>query len=256
VTDGLGKQPRQKEIAFRQEAMNGSELKALLSERIRAVRQRIEAACRRAGRASAGVTLVAVTKTVEPEIAALLPSLGVNDLGESRPQELWRKAAALPATVKWHLVGHLQRNKIERTLPLAHCIHSVDSVRLLDALEQEAAKIERTLPVFLEVNASGEASKHGFTPAEAAGLGSRIKKLRHLEVLGLMTMAAFEETPGKARSTFVALRESRDRLRQTLQAPDSLPHLSMGMTNDFEVAIEEGATFVRIGTALFEGLPG
>ena len=238
------------------EAMNQSSLKALLAQNVEAVQRRIEAACRRAGRPSTEVTLVAVTKTVQPEVAGLLPSLGLADLGESRPQELWRKAAALPATVSWHLIGHLQRNKIARTLPLVHCIHSVDSVRLLDALEQEAAKIDRTVPIFLEVNASGEANKHGFTPAQATGLAARIKALRHLDVLGLMTMAAFEESPASARPTFAALRALRDRLRESLQAPRSLPHLSMGMSNDFEVAIEEGATFVRIGTALFEGLPG
>jgi len=235
--------------------MNESQLRTLLSERIDAVEQRIQAACRRAGRARTEVTLVAVTKTVGPEIVALLPSLGITNLGESRPQELWRKAAALPVTVRWHLVGHLQRNKIERTLPLVHCIHSVDSGKLLDTLEQEAAKLQRMLPIFLEVNASGEASKHGFTPAEVIALGSKIAAFPHLQVLGLMTMAAFEENPENTRPTFVALRELRDKLRQNLQAPDCLPHLSMGMTNDFEVALEEGATFLRVGTALFEGLP-
>jgi hypothetical protein len=235
--------------------MNQSQLRTLLSERVEAVEQRIQAACRRAGRARTEVTLVAVTKTVGPEIASLLPSLGIANLGESRPQELWRKAAALPATVRWHLVGHLQRNKIERTLPLVHCIHSVDSRKLLDTLEQEAVKLQRTLPIFLEVNASGESSKHGLTPAEVVTLGSKIAASPHLQVLGLMTMAAFEENPENTRPTFVALRELRDTLRQSLQAPESLPHLSMGMTNDFEVALEEGATFLRVGTALFEGLP-
>ena len=235
--------------------MNEPQIRTLLSERIEAVEQRIQAACRRAGRARTEVTLVAVTKTVGPEIAAFLPSLGIANLGESRPQELWRKAAALPATVHWHLVGHLQRNKIERTLPLVHCIHSVDSGKLLDALEREAVKLQRTLPIFLEVNASGEPSKHGFTPEEVMALGSKIAASPHLQVLGLMTMAAFEENPENTRPTFVALRELRDTLRQSLQAPESLPHLSMGMTNDFEVALEEGATFLRVGTALFEGLP-
>ena len=236
--------------------MNESQIRTLLSERIEAVEQRIQAACRRAGRARTEVTLVAVTKTVGPEIASLLPPLGIANLGESRPQELWRKAAALPATLRWHLVGHLQRNKIERTLPLVHCIHSVDSRKLLDTLEQETAKRQRMLPIFLEVNASGEASKHGFTPAEVIALGSKIAASPHLQVLGLMTMAAFAENPENTRPTFVALRELRDTLRQSLQAPESLPHLSMGTTNDFEVALEEGATFLRVGTALFEGLTG
>jgi pyridoxal phosphate enzyme (YggS family) len=235
--------------------MNESQLRIVLSERIAAVEQRIQAACRRAGRARTEIMLVAVTKTVGPEIASLLPSLGIANLGESRPQELWRKATALPGAVNWHLIGHLQRNKIERTLPLVHCIHSVDSGKLLDTLEQEAAKLQRTLSIFLEVNASGEASKHGFTPTDVMALRGNIAASPHLQVLGLMTMAAFEENPENTRPTFVALRELRDRLRQSLQAPKSLPHLSMGMTNDFEVAIEEGATYLRVGTALFEGLP-
>jgi pyridoxal phosphate enzyme (YggS family) len=235
--------------------MNQSQLRTVLSERLAAVEQRIQAACRRSGRARTEITLVAVTKTVGQEIASMLPSLGIANLGESRPQELWRKAAAVPDTVNWHLIGHLQRNKIERTLPLVHCIHSVDSGKLLDTLEQETAKLQRSLPIFLEVNASGEASKHGFTPAEVMVLGSKIAASPHLQVLGLMTMAAFEESPENTRPTFVALRKLRDRLRQSLQAPESLPHLSMGMTNDFEVAVEEGATFLRVGTALFEGLP-
>src|SRR5262249_52795723 len=140
------------------------QLRAVLADRLRSVEDRIAAACRRAGRSRGKVTLVAVTKTVGPEVAAVLPELGVSDLGESRPPELWRKAAALPATVRWHLVGHLQRNKVERTLPLVQMIHSVDSIRLLTALEQEAERLLCTFPVLLEVNASREVSKHGFAP--------------------------------------------------------------------------------------------
>jgi PLP dependent protein len=144
-----------------------SQLKQVLAERLRAVEARIEAACRRAGRSRSEVTLVAVTKTINAETAALLPSLGVLDLGESRPQELWRKAGHLSKIippVRWHQVGHLQRNKIEATLPLVHLIHSVGSVRLLNALEQEAAKQNGAVAVLLEVNVSREANKHGFCP--------------------------------------------------------------------------------------------
>jgi pyridoxal phosphate enzyme (YggS family) len=233
-----------------------SQVKAILRQRLDAVEQRLQAACRRAGRSRALLTLVAVTKTVTPGVAAVLAELGVQDLGESRPQELWRKVAGQPAGVRWHLIGHLQRNKIERTLPLVCLIHSVDSVRLLDALEQEAARQQQTVPVLLEVNASGEASKHGFRAAELAGAVGRLGELRHVRVAGLMTMAAYAEDPETCRPTFVALRELRDRLRPRLPAPHDLAELSMGMTNDFEVAVEEGATLVRIGTALFEGLPG
>src|SRR6266481_4369564 len=135
-----------------------SRLKEVLTDRLKAVEERLHAACRCAGRSRAEVTLVAVTKTVSAEIAALLPSLGVLDLGESRPQELWCTAEILPKTIRWHQVGHLQRNKIADTLPFAHLIHSVDSARLLSGLESEAAKQNRKVEVLLEINVSGEAS--------------------------------------------------------------------------------------------------
>jgi pyridoxal phosphate enzyme (YggS family) len=225
-----------------------------LIDRLHAVEERIRAACRRAGRDRAEVTLVAVTKSVPVEVAALLPDLGILDLGESRPQELWRKADALPSTVRWHLIGHLQRNKVERTLPLVHMIHSVDSVRLLEALEREAAKRVQVLNVLLEVNASAEASKHGFPPQDVPHLAGKLRELRHVRVQGLMTMAAYEAEPERCRVTYAALRALREGLRTAVGPAQPLAHLSMGMSNDFEVAIEEGATLVRIGSALFEGL--
>jgi pyridoxal phosphate enzyme (YggS family) len=214
----------------------------------------MQAACRRAGRDPSTVTLVAVTKTVSIEVAAALHALGVANLGESRPQELWRKAAALPRTVRWHLVGHLQRNKIERTLPLVEWIHSVDTLRLLEALEQEAARQQRTVSVLLEVNASGEASKHGFSPQQLLGLAEPLGRLEKVQVRGLMTMAALEDDPSRCRPTFATLRQLRNDLRGTLAPQHPLEHLSMGMSNDFEIAIEEGATLIRLGTVLLEGL--
>jgi pyridoxal phosphate enzyme (YggS family) len=227
---------------------------SILSERIAAVEDRIQSACRRAGRAREEITLVAVTKTVPIEVAALLPELGILDLGENRPQELWRKAAALPTTVRWHLIGHLQRNKIERTLPLVHLIHSVDSLRLLDALEQEANRRRHGCDALLEVNVSGEASKHGFAPAEVPGVAAWLRALKQVRIRGLMAMAAYEADPQRTRPSFAALRGLRDRLQSEFGTVHRLDHLSMGMTNDFEIAIEEGATLVRIGTAFFEGL--
>jgi pyridoxal phosphate enzyme (YggS family) len=226
-----------------------------LAGRLAAVEERLRAACRRAGRDRGEVTLVAVTKTVSAAVAALLPGLGVVDLGESRPQELWRKAAALPAAVRWHLIGHLQRNKVERTLPLICCVHSVDSVRLLQELEGQAAGRPGGVEALLEVNASREASKHGFAPEEVPALAPTLAALRHVRVRGLMTMAAYDEEPERCRPTFGMLRRLRDRLREALGPGHALPHLSMGMSNDFEVAVEEGATLVRLGTVLFEGLP-
>src|SRR5437879_5539803 len=151
-------------------------------ERLCHVEERISTACARAGRRRDEITLIAVTKTVSPEMAALLPDAGIRHLGENRPQELWRKAAALPPNIHWHLIGHLQRNKIERTLPLVHLIHSVDSLRLLDALDQQAAGRPEPVPVLLEVNASREPNKHGFAPEEVPGLADELKALRHIRV--------------------------------------------------------------------------
>ena len=225
-----------------------------IADNLAVVEERLQAACRRAARARSEITLVAVTKTVSAEIAVLLPKLGVYDLGESRPQELWRKAAVLSAPVRWHLIGHLQRNKIERTLPLIERIHSVDSVRLLEALEEACRQASRSLPVLLEVNASREASKHGFAPEDVPGLAARLAEVKHVRVEGLMTMAAYEDDAERTRPTFAALRALRDHLSAEMCRP--LPHLSMGMSNDFEIAVEEGATLVRLGTVLFEGVEG
>jgi pyridoxal phosphate enzyme (YggS family) len=234
--------------------MMDGDLKSALEARLADVDRRLEAACRRAGRQRAEVTLVAITKTVSADVAGLLPELGVVDLGESRPQELWKKEATLLHAVQWHLVGHLQRNKIARTLPLVHMIHSVDSVRLLDALAEEARRQQRQLSVLLEVNASREPQKHGFAPEEIAGLPERAAGLQFVRIRGLMTMAALDVEPEKCRATFTELRRLRDSLKPRFPAPHVLEHLSMGMSNDFEVAVEEGATLVRLGTVLFEGM--
>jgi len=224
-----------------------------LNDRLMIVEERITVACRRAGRRRADVTLVVVTKSIGIEVARALPALGCNILGENRPQELWRKAAALPPTVEWHFIGHLQRNKIERTLPLVRLIHAVDSIRLLEALEQEAGRQTRVAPVLLEVNASRETSKQGFAPGEVPGLVSALRTLKNVRVEGLMTMAAPEEEAEKCRPTFATLRNLRDELRKHLAPAHPMRHLSMGMSNDFEIAIEEGATFIRVGSALFAG---
>ena len=217
-----------------------TEFDRLVRQRIAAVEERIAAACRRAGRDRSEVTVVAVTKTIPAELARRVPDLGLTNLGENRPQELVRKAAIVTGAT-WHMIGHLQRNKIELVLPIAIRIHAVDSLRLLDALEKRGVSVS----VLLEVNASGEATKHGFAPAEVPALEETIAALRHVRVDGLMTMAAPADDPEECRPTFRTLRELRDRL--------GLRELSMGMTNDFEIAIEEGATMVRLGSVYFEG---
>lgn len=225
--------------------------RAILAERLAAVHDRIAAACTRAGRSRAEVTLVAVTKTVSPDVAAVLPELGIVDLGESRPQELWKKATAIPS-VRWHLIGHLQRNKIDRTIPLVRLVHSVDSERLLAALSEFGTKRGSPVPVLLEVNCSREAAKGGFAPDAIPPLADTLVSLAGVRVDGLMTMAAYHDDPQLCRPAFAELRALRDDLRARTGLP--LPHLSMGMSHDFEVAVEEGATLVRVGTTLFDGL--
>jgi pyridoxal phosphate enzyme (YggS family) len=234
--------------------MTKPSVKTYLKSRFDALEERIRAACRRAGRSRDAVTLVTVTKTVSVEVAALVVELGYLHLGENRPQELWRKAAALPASCHWHLIGHLQRNKVERTVRLQPFIHSVDSLALLAAIDQEAGKPGYTVPVLLEVNASRESAKHGFAPEEVPGLVAPVQALQHVQVRGLMTMARYEEDPENCRPTFAQVRELQERLRSELGPPHVCDQLSMGMSNDFEVAIEEGATLIRVGSALFEGL--
>ncbi|MFM8932080.1 MAG: YggS family pyridoxal phosphate-dependent enzyme [Gemmataceae bacterium] len=226
-----------------------------LAQRLLLVRQRMEAACARAGRPVESVTLVAVTKTVEPEVAADLLALGVSDFGENRPQELWRKAAAVPAG-RWHLIGHLQRNKVDKTLPLAALIHSVDSQRLLDAIEAEALRQERTVGVLLEVNCSGEDAKQGFEPDQVLALADKLRGLKQVRVRGLMTMAALTDDPEHARPAFRRLGGVAVSLRSALAGtPHTVDQLSMGMSGDFEVAIEEGATLIRVGSTLVGDLP-
>ncbi len=231
--------------------MDDSELRSVLAERIAGVRARIADACRRAERVPASVTLVAVTKTVSPNVAAVVAELGLRDLGESRPQELWKKAEAVPGA-NWHLIGHLQRNKIDRTIPRVELVHSVDSDRVLESLDAFGRKRGAPVPVLLEVNCSGEESKGGFAPDAVPAVGDKAVSFAGVYVRGLMTMAAYADDPQTARPAFVALRELRDSLRARTGL--ALAELSMGMSNDFEVAVEEGATFVRIGTTLFEGL--
>lgn len=209
----------------------------------------------RCGRASQDITLVGVTKYVPAEVARALVAEGLTDLGESRPQELWRKAAALAdLPVRWHLVGPLQTNKVRRTLPLVQCLHSVDSQRLLAAIDAEAKGLARPAAVLLEVNLSGEPAKHGFPPEAMEEVLGFAASCHRVQVRGLMTMAPLAGGLEAARRTFAGLRELRDRLQPLCPPSIVLAELSMGMSHDLEVAIEEGATLVRVGSALFEGI--
>ena len=227
----------------------------LLPERTRAnlagVRFRIEAACRRSGRNADSVTLVAVTKSVGPEEARALSSLGVRDFGENRVQELARKSSALAGLpVRWHMIGHLQRNKVQDLLPHSTIVHSLESAALAEVLSRRAGERELEIDVLIEVNVAGEASKYGVAPADAGALAEKVAGFPALRLRGLMTMAPLAEDPETVRPVFAALRELAATLARDLP-PGAMSELSMGMTQDFEAAVEEGATMVRIGTALF-----
>jgi len=231
-----------------------SGLIARIAQNLAAVRQRIAEAAGRCGRTAADITLVAVTKYVGLDEARALVEAGCRDLGESRPQQLWEKAVALGDSPRWHLIGHLQRNKVRRTLPLVSMIHSADSPRLIAAIDEAAAELGRRVPILLEVNTSGEPAKGGFEPAAIEPFLPELAGFRYVAVRGLMCMASLEGGLDAAHRDFAALRTLRDRLRANCPPEIALDELSMGMSGDYEAAIEEGATIVRIGSALFEGV--
>jgi PLP dependent protein len=222
---------------------------------LESVRERIAAAARRAGRPEDAIRLIAVTKKSPPDWVRPLVACGACDLGENYPQELWRKCerlADLAGSIHWHLIGHLQTNKVKKTLPLVRMIHSVDSLKLLQVLDQSVLSMADPPQACLQVNTSNEVSKHGWTPEEMLRDADSIAACRAIPIVGLMTMAAWGTTGETARPSFVRLRELRDLLQEKTGL--TLGELSMGMSGDFEAAIEEGATLVRIGSALFEGL--
>jgi len=231
------------------------DVRQTIADNVARVHERIADAAQRSGRTRDDVLLVAVSKYVPADVARRLCEAGCRDLGESRPQDLWTKADAItdPA-VRWHLIGHLQRNKIRRTLPRISWLHSVDSLRLLDALHDEAAALPRAPRVLLEVNVSGDASKTGFPLADMSQLAGQLAAWPRLEIGGLMAMSALDSDMDSARRDFARLRELRDELQPQCPPSIVLRHLSMGMSRDYEVAIEEGATMVRVGSALFEGV--
>lgn len=236
-------------------------------ERLAEVRGKIAAACFRVGRDPAEVELVAVSKTFSADAVRGLIESGQRVFGESRQQEAEPKIAALPVGLRWHFIGHLQRNKVRKVLPLFPVIHGVDSFRLACQIDDTAGELGMRPAIYLEVNLAGEASKHGFTPgdllrsaaewsgtADAAGHpGLPWPGLRHADLLGLMAIPPVEEDPATVRPWFARLRELRDRLEPITGI--ALRGLSMGMSADYEVAIEEGATVVRVGSALFGERP-
>jgi pyridoxal phosphate enzyme (YggS family) len=216
-----------------------------------AVERRLLDACRRSGRSRDDVTLVAVSKFRPSEQTLELYRLGQRHFGESRVQEARQKIPALPGDIEWHLIGRLQTNKAKYLPGLVGWLHALDRVDLVEPLDAAFARHGGRLRCLVQVNIAGEEQKAGVAPGEAAALVRLAASRPTLDVVGLMTMAPLVEDPEAARPVFRALRELAGRLRLDTGLP--LPHLSMGMTNDFEIAVEEGATLVRVGTALYEG---
>jgi PLP dependent protein len=225
----------------------------MLAERLEDIERRIAAACARTGRLRGEIGIIAVTKTLQPDMINEAIGLGLGRIGENRVQEYLAKLPALQPH-EFHLIGHLQRNKVRSIL--AHCsmIHSVDSARLADEIHRQAGEAQRAVDILLEVNTSGEESKEGVAPEELPALAEHVLSLTSLRLCGLMTVALPADEAEDVRPCFRLLRGLRDELRTRFPGRE-FPHLSMGMSGDFETAIEEGATFIRLGTALFGARP-
>lgn len=248
--------------------MSNAGLYERLRDNLAQVRGTIADACRRAGRDPEDVRLVAVTKYVDLEVVRALLEIGVADFGENRVQQLADRAEALGASEQgfltppadkqaspcWHMIGHLQRNKVRVVLRHSRILHSLDSVRLLGDLEKEAAKLDVAIDAFFEINVAGEQSKSGAPISELRTLAEAANRCPHIRLRGLMTMAPFVPDPEIVRPHFARLREHLEELRRSGVVGPECKDLSMGMTNDYAVAVEEGATVVRVGSALFEGV--
>jgi pyridoxal phosphate enzyme (YggS family) len=220
-----------------------------LAANLETIRQRIKTACDRADREPNSLTLLAVSKTQPPEVVNAAAGLGLLVFGENKVQEAKAKIPLCSGKLRWHFIGHLQSNKCRDAVQLFQMIQSVDSFSLAQEINKRAEEAAKVMPVLLEVNLAGEASKFGYQPEVLLKELNQINALPRIEIHGLMTVPPWSPNPESSRPHFRRLRELKEECEQVLGAP--LPHLSMGMSGDFEVAIEEGATMVRIGTALF-----
>lgn len=222
-----------------------------LQQNIRQLSQRIEAAAVRSGRSAEDVHLIAVSKTIDVQTAAMAADLGLKDFGENRVQALKAKADAIPE-VRWHMIGRLQTNKVKDVVGRTVLIHSLDRWRLAEELNKRAAFVDSEVPALLQVNIAGEEQKAGLKPEEVKSFLESVGQLENLRIYGLMTMAPFTDKPEETRPVFSQLRKLRETLRARDFANVDLRYLSMGMSSDFEIAIEEGADLIRVGTALFK----
>ncbi|MGV3486318.1 MAG: YggS family pyridoxal phosphate-dependent enzyme [Planctomycetaceae bacterium] len=232
--------------------LSGNDRKRLVENWQRTVAD-VAASAAQAGRSTSEVRIIGVSKYVDVELTAALCDAGCCELGEARPQQLCEKAATIQRDdVTWHLIGHLQRNKARRVVEVADVIHSVDSVKLLQSIASHATQLGRMPKVLIEVNISGDSDKHGFSADELLAVWPEIQDVGVVPIVGLMAMAGLESHGDEARRQFAAVRQLRDTITERFGT--SLPELSMGMSGDFEQAISEGATLVRIGSRLFEGI--
>jgi pyridoxal phosphate enzyme (YggS family) len=222
-----------------------------IKDNLEAVEERIAAACKRAGRDRSEVQLIAVSKTVEADVMNASIECGVTDLGENRVQEIRRKYDDV-MEAKWHLIGHLQSNKVKYIIDKVHLIHSVDSLKLAEEISKRAGQHEKKMPILLQVDMASEASKHGMAADDVKSLLLSILELEHLEVNGLMFIAPFVSDPEDVRGYFKQMKALFDDIKDNIKHERlEMKHLSMGMTGDFEVAIEEGATLLRVGTGVY-----
>ena len=223
----------------------------MIKEQLEEVRERVNAACLRAGRDPKSVTLIAVSKTKPAQAVQEAYEAGARDFGENKVQEILQKQPALPQDIRWHMIGHLQRNKVHQVIGKAVLIHAVDSLRLAEQIEQEAAKRNLDVDVLLEINVAKEESKYGFFLEDAEEAIRRISALPHVHIRGLMTIAPFVENPEENRGIFQKLYQFSVDINDKNIDNVTMGVLSMGMTGDYEVAVEEGATMVRVGTGIF-----
>lgn len=223
----------------------------MIIDNLKAVTQRISRSCEKSGRPPADVKLICVTKEASLSQIEQVLALGIKDIGENRVQDAALKYKAIGDKATWHLIGHLQTNKAKEAVRIFSLIHSTDSIRLAKEIDREAKKIGKIQDILIQVNTSGEASKFGLAPDDVAEFFREVSPYTNISILGLMTIAPEVDDPEKIRPYFRKLRELRDELNDIRYTIYDIRILSMGMTNDFEVAIEEGATMVRIGRAIF-----
>ena len=223
----------------------------MLEKNLKSIQDKVKDACKRSGRHPEDVTLIAVSKTKPVSMLQEIYDLGIRQFGENKVQELTDKYEKLPKGISWHMIGHLQRNKVKYLIGKTTLIHSVDSLRLAEAIEAEAAKKNCLVDVLIEVNVAREESKFGISPEEVLPLVEQIARFRHIKIKGFMTIAPFVENPEENRIHFANLRKLSVDIASKNIDNGSMRILSMGMTNDYEVAIEEGATMVRVGTGIF-----